>query len=328
MPKPDSRQLILRLFRQRQDDYVSGEELSQELGISRTAIWKHIHALRELGYRIDAVPSRGYRLLAGPDRLLADEIRSRLSGSLIGCEVQCHGLLASTNLTAMEAGEGGAPEGLVVIADQQSAGKGRLGRSWSSPPGVNLYLSLLLRPVMPPWEVPRLTFLSAVAAARALEEVTGLLVEVKWPNDLLVGGKKIAGLLNEMSAEFDAVHHVVLGIGLNLNMTTEQFPDELRYPATSVLLETGKPVSRLAVTVTLLEQFERLYAIFRAEGMAPIRAAWLELFGMLGRRVKVDAGANSCSGEVLGIDEDGALLLRTAAGKTEKILAGDVVPLG
>jgi BirA family transcriptional regulator, biotin operon repressor / biotin---[acetyl-CoA-carboxylase] ligase len=323
----DSREKILRLFRARNADYLSGEELSQELGISRTAVWKHIRALRALGYQIDAVTSKGYRLLSGPVELVADEIRSRLSTRVIGREVLCHEQLASTNLTAMELGEAGAAEGLVVIAEQQTAGKGRLGRRWESPAGVNLYLSILLRPAMPPWEVPRLTFLSAVAAARALQDVTDLKVEVKWPNDLLVNGKKIAGLLNEMSAESDAVHQVVLGLGLNINMTADQFPSELRYPATSVWLEKGTLTSRLDVVVALLEHFDRLYAEFLRYGMEPVRQAWQELFTMLGKVVRVESGPASLKGMVAGIDEEGALLLQLPDGKIEKVLAGDVLPV-
>ncbi|HKI51633.1 MAG TPA: biotin--[acetyl-CoA-carboxylase] ligase [Geothermobacteraceae bacterium] len=327
MAQFDSREKILRLFRARNSDYLSGEELSQELGISRTAVWKHIRALRALGYQIDAVTSKGYRLLSGPVALVADEIRSRLSTRVIGREILCHEQLASTNLTAMELGEAGAAEGLVVIAEQQTAGKGRLGRRWESPAGVNLYLSILLRPAMPPWEVPRLTFLSAVAAARALQDVTGLKVEVKWPNDLLVNGKKIAGLLNEMSAESDAVHHVVLGLGLNINMTADQFPSELRYPATSVWLEKGTLTSRLDVVVALLEHFDRLYDEFLRCGMEPVRQAWQELFAMLGKAVRVESGPASLKGVVAGIDEEGALLLQLPDGTIEKVLAGDVLPV-
>lgn len=326
MPRPDSRQKILRLFRDRPAAYLSGEVLSRELGISRTAVWKHIRALRALGYRIDAVTSRGYRMLGGPETLVADEIRSRLATRLVGRELVCHDQLASTNLTAMELGEAGAAEGLVVIADRQTAGKGRLGRSWASPGGVNLYLSILLRPSIPPWEVPRLTFVSAVAAARALQDATGVMVEVKWPNDLLVKGKKIAGLLNEMSAESDAVHHVVLGIGLNINMTAGQFPSDLRYPATSVLLETGSAGSRLEVVVALLEHFDRLYTEFLTTGLTPILSSWQELFSMRGQTVRVESGANARIGVIVGVDEEGALLLRTATGEVEKVLAGDVLP--
>jgi BirA family transcriptional regulator, biotin operon repressor / biotin---[acetyl-CoA-carboxylase] ligase len=327
LAQTDPRQKILKLCRDRKTDYLSGEELSQQLGISRTAIWKHIRALRALGYVIEAVPSKGYRLVGGPATLVADEIRSRLSTRIVGREVYCFTELASTNLTAMEQGEAGAAEGLVVLADLQTAGKGRLGRRWESPAEVNLYLSILLRPDMPPWEVPRLTFLSAVAAARALQEVARLEVQVKWPNDLLVNGKKIAGLLNEMSAESDAVHHVVLGLGLNLNMTAAQFPPDLRYPATSVLLETGAEVSRLAVVVSLLEQFDRLYDEFLQHGMEPVRKAWQELFAMRGKTVRVESGQSSVTGVVAGIDEDGALLLQLPSGELERVLSGDVLPV-
>lgn len=327
MSRPDARQQILRLFHDSPGEFVSGAQISQSLGVSRTAVWKQISQLRELGYRIEAVTSRGYRLVSGPDLLHADELRSRLATTVIGREVRCLDEVDSTNLRVMELGEQGAPEGLVLFADRQSAGKGRLGRRWASPGGVNLYLSVLLRPQIQPWHAPQLTFLSAVAVARAVARVTGLQPRVKWPNDLLLGGAKIAGLLNEMSAETDAVHCVVLGIGINVNMATDQFPGDLRYPATSLALEVGAPVSRLELAVALLEELDELYRQFQAEGIASLLEAWRGLCDLVGRRVRVTGAGEQLEGVVTGIDDEGALLLELPEGRCERVLAGDVVPV-
>ncbi len=201
-----------------------------------------------------------------------------------------------------------------------------MGRHWESPGGVNLYASVLLRPKILPVEAPRLTFVSALATARAVEEVGGRTAVVKWPNDVLLGGKKVAGLLNEMSAETEGIHFVILGIGVNLNMRTEQFPAELRYPATSVALETGTPVCRAAFARSLFRHLDSLYELYLEKGFTPIIRAWEALFELLGQEVEVDSQDRVLRGRVEGLDEDGALLLRLESGATERILAGDVKP--
>jgi len=322
--RKNPREAILQLFHQRRDGYVSGEEISRTLAVSRSAVWKQIQALRELGYVIEAVPSRGYRLLSAPDTLIAAELQAGLGTELVGREILSLAEVDSTNLRAAELAEQGAAEGTVVIAESQSRGKGRLGRRWASPPGVNLYLSVVLRPPILPWDAPQLTFLSAVAVARAIGEEPGLDPEVKWPNDLLLAGRKVAGLLNEMQAETEGVHYVVLGIGVNLNMQPEQFPADLRYPATSLAIETGAPVSRADFARRLLQHLDALYREYLTEGFEPVRRAWQGYFRLVGRTVEVDCQERILGGAVVGIDDDGALLLETAEGGTERILAGDV----
>jgi BirA family biotin operon repressor/biotin-[acetyl-CoA-carboxylase] ligase len=326
MMKPAPRESILSLFSQTPDGFVSGERLSAELGISRTAVWKHIRNLRQAGYRIEAIPSRGYQLLQSPDILMPEAIQAGLACRRIACLVRCFETTDSTNLQTCRLGDEGDPEGLVVIADRQSSGKGRMGRHWESPGGVNLYASILLRPPIPPFEAPRLTFLSAVAVCRAITRCTGLQPTVKWPNDVLLNGAKVAGLLNEMSSETDRVHYVVLGIGVNLNMRQEQFPAELRYPATSLALASGRPVSRLEFTRALLQETDTLYLTYLEEGSAPILAAWTELCDLVGKLVHADCNHLQVEGIMIGLAEDGALLVRTATGKIESIYAGDVRP--
>lgn len=327
MTVPSARESILALFRQHPAGYVSGAQLSRELGVSRTAVWKQVEQLRQLGYAIEAVPSRGYRLCAVPDLPLVEELQAGLAVKLVGQELRYLAETDSTNRQACLLGESGAPAGTVVIADRQSAGRGRLGRQWVSPPGVNLYLSVLLRPPLPPHAAPQLTFLSALAVARAIETVAGLQPSLKWPNDVLVDGRKVAGLLNEMSAESDRVRFVVLGIGVNLNMTADQFPEELRMPATSLRIAGGRPVSRAAFARELLQQLDRLYAEFLRHGPAPILAAWEAYCTLFGQPVSVDGPDGALCGTVAGIDRDGALLLTLADGSSERILAGDVRPL-
>jgi BirA family biotin operon repressor/biotin-[acetyl-CoA-carboxylase] ligase len=327
MKKPAPRETILSLFHQTPDGFVSGEMISAELGISRTAVWKHIRNLRQAGYQIKAVPSRGYQLLQSPDILMPESIQAGLECRLVGSRVRCLDETDSTNLQASRLGDEGEADGLVVIADRQLSGKGRMGRQWESPPGVNLYASILLRPPILPFEAPKLTFLSAVAVCRAIKKCTGLRPTVKWPNDVLLNGAKVAGLLNEMSSETDQVHYVVLGIGVNLNMRAEQFPVGLRYPATSLAMVAGQPVSRLEFTRTLLQETDALYEIYLEQGSAPILSAWAELCDLTGKAVHVDCNELQVEGTMIGLGDDGALLVRTATGKIESVYAGDVRPV-
>jgi BirA family biotin operon repressor/biotin-[acetyl-CoA-carboxylase] ligase len=327
LPHKDVRQQILRLFQERSGQFVSGVDLSRQLDVSRAAVWKQIEHLRARGYQIEAVKARGYRLLKDPDLLTADEIRARLQTEVIGREVFCFEQTDSTNLQALRLAEQGAVDGTILVAEAQASGKGRLGRLWLSPGGVNLYTSIILRPPIPPRDAPHLTFLSAVAVVRAIDEVCELSTRVKWPNDILLQGRKVAGLLNELSAETDAIHAVVLGIGLNINMTEEQFPSDLRYPATSLAIAAGQTFSRLDLACALYRQLDELYLAYLRDGFTPIRLAWEACCDLVGQQVRVDCGRQQLSGRVRGIDNDGALLLQAANGQTERILAGDVVPV-
>jgi BirA family biotin operon repressor/biotin-[acetyl-CoA-carboxylase] ligase len=320
-------QTILELFRRKQGGVVSGEELSSSLGVSRTAVWKHIKTLQSIGYRIDAVPSQGYRLVSSPDILVPAEISAGLVTRRIGHRLICFRETESTNMVAFRLAEEGAEEGTVVVSEAQHHGKGRMGRRWESPPGVNLYCSLILCPPIFPMQAAQLTFLSAVAVARAISETTALQPEIKWPNDVLVGGRKVAGLLNEMSAETEKINFIVLGIGININMRQDQFPEDLRHPATSLALEAGRDISRLDVTRALLTALDDFYDAYLAHGYDPIREEWLSRCTMNGREVRVTFQNSVQEGMVMGIDEDGALLIRLHDGRVERVMAGDVTML-
>ncbi|KIH76408.1 BirA family transcriptional regulator, biotin operon repressor / biotin-[acetyl-CoA-carboxylase] ligase [Geoalkalibacter ferrihydriticus] len=322
-----SQNAVLALLREQNGACVSGAELSRRLGVSRTAIWKQIGALRLQGYRIEAAPSRGYRLLGGPDLVTAGELQAGLKTALVGRNLVYFAETDSTNIQAQRAAEEGAADGTVVVADSQSAGKGRMGRRWTSPAGVNLYTSVLLRPAVPPLRAPQLTFVAALAVARTIREHCGLPAEVKWPNDILLDGCKVAGLLSEMSAESERIHYVVLGMGLNVNMDADQFPADLRYPATSLKLAAGHGWDRAPLARHLYRLLEEIYQQFLDQGFAPIARQWEELCPWSGRAIEVDRGVDCLRGTFAGIDENGALLLDIGSGSPIKIYAGDVRPI-
>ena len=322
-----SRDRILNFFRERPGQYVSGQEISDALNISRAAVWKQVKALRELGFDIDSKHSAGYSLISSPDLLLAADIKKGLNSKIVGTSIETFSALDSTNIYARQAGENDSEQGLVVLADQQTAGRGRLGRSWVSPSGVNIYCSVLLRPQIPVQEAPQLTFLSAVSVAETIEKCCGLKAQVKWPNDVLVDGLKIAGLLNEMSAETERIHFVVLGMGINLNITADQLPERQNYPATSVLLLTGKQVDRCAFVTELLQTLDGYYNELLNQGFTPIRKRWEERCNIMDQQVRVEQGDVVQVGTVVGLDSDGSLLLQTEDGDVKKIVSGDVKPL-
>jgi BirA family biotin operon repressor/biotin-[acetyl-CoA-carboxylase] ligase len=316
-------ELILGLLVDGGADYVSGETLSGKLGLSRTAVWKVMNALRRKGYRIEAVPSRGYRLLESPDRLTSLELLPLLETHDLGRTVHAFEAVDSTNAVAFRLAVEGAEHGELVVAEQQTQGRGRRGRSWSSPAHLNLYCSLVLRPELPPQRAPELTLLAAVAVAESLR-AAGVPADIKWPNDLLFGGRKIAGILTELSADPDRIHFVVLGIGINLNARREDFVPEVAEVATSVLEASGRPVSRAAFAAALFGRLEEWLDLHAAEGFRPVRERWRALSATLGQEVLVTSERREIRGVAVDIDEDGALRVRTVDGTEERVLAGDV----
>ncbi|MFO0754684.1 MAG: biotin--[acetyl-CoA-carboxylase] ligase [Thermodesulfovibrionales bacterium] len=311
---------------QEKSGFISGEEMAAALGISRAALWKRISLLRKGGYDIEASYSRGYRLLTFPD-LSVEEIRNAFSPhrGRLGGEVILLDRIDSTNTYAMELAFRGAPEGTVLLADEQTGGRGRRGRAWISPPGKNLYMSVILRPDISPRDATVLTFLAAVAGATAVRALTSLPVAIKWPNDLLVGGKKLGGILTEMKADMDRIFHAVIGIGININMARETLPGEIRSVATSVLAETGKVCRRTPFAVEILKEMEKRYRVLREKGRGPLLEEWLSLAATIGKHVEVTAGEGKISGFAEGIDEEGMLLLRLPDGSLRKIGSGDIL---
>jgi BirA family biotin operon repressor/biotin-[acetyl-CoA-carboxylase] ligase len=299
---------------------LSGAELARRLGCSRTAVWKQVRALRARGWDIGGRPAEGYRLLSEPAGFDGPALAAALTGGW--ARIVFHDVLDSTQRAARELAEAGAPEGTVVIADRQTQGRGRLGRDWHSPPGVNLYATVVLRPPLPPARVPQLALVAGLAAADAITAETGLTAELKWPNDVLVGGRKTAGILTEMQGELDRVRYVLVGMGVNLGQTT--FPAALRASATSLRLATGRPVDRTRFTARLLAALEARYGRFLSGGLASMRADWESLSSLQGRAVQVTAGDQVTCGRARGIDDDGALLVEEATGAVRRVTAGEV----
>jgi BirA family biotin operon repressor/biotin-[acetyl-CoA-carboxylase] ligase len=318
-----SEELVLAFLAEAGDEYVSGEAISDKLGLTRAAVWKHVESLRARGYRIDAVPARGYRLAAIPDRLGPLELNPLLGTHDLGQVLHCFEEVGSTSDRARELAEEGAGHGEVVIAEAQTAGRGRRGRTWISPPRRNVYLSVVLRPDLPPGRAAELTLVASVALCDALRQA-GVEAGIKWPNDVLASGRKIGGILTELAAEPDRVHWVVIGIGVNLNARAEDFPAELHDEATSVLIERGQPAPRALFVAALLTTLEHWLDRHDAEGFAPIREAWRERNVTLGQDVVVRTDGREIAGRAEDLDESGALLVRTPAG-LERVLAGDVL---
>jgi len=311
------------LQRLRHGGYVSGQELGQALNISRTAIWKYINELRREGYHIDSSPRRGYRLITIPDIPLPEEVKAGLNTRVIGTQVVFNQEVTSTQEIARSLASQNASEGTVVIAETQTAGKGRVGRSFASPPG-GVYLSVILRPRMSPTEALRLPLIAGVAVARAVSTFTTLEPKLKWPNDIIVNGKKVGGILTEMSSEVDRVDFVVIGIGLNANTPVHFLPDEIRNIASSLLAEQGEPVSKVKLVINILTELELMYESFLASGFGPVREQWLAFSNTIGRWIKASSATGELEGKAIDLGEDGALLLQKADGTVERIIAGDI----
>lgn len=309
----------------RQSDWASGAELSQKLGVTRAAVWARIEELRSLGYGIEASPHRGYRLLACPDRLHADDLLSRLGPvRVIGRDIQVFQETTSTTDILERLARDGVREGVVIFAESQSRGRGRLGRPWRSPPGKGLWFSILLRPTLRPQAITRLTVATATALSRAIRRQLPLKPEIKWPNDLLLHGRKLAGVLTELSGELDSVHHASLGIGINVNLTAADFPPELRTTATSLHLALGRPVDRPALAAVVLQELDAAYSAIHDGGFRTLADEWCAQCTTLGKTIAVQTGQRRIVGRAESLDDEGALLLRTEHGRLERIVGGDV----
>ena len=318
------RSKILNLLRNAGEGSISGEEMASRLGVSRTAVWKHIKELRAMGYGIVSSPRKGYSLLESPDTLLPEEILNGLHTKCIGREVLYFDAIDSTNAEAKRRAAEGAPEGTVLVAEEQGKGRGRLERPFFTPREKGIWFSVILRPRFLPQEAPKCTLMAAVAVAMAMERF-GLRAGIKWPNDIMHDGKKLVGILTEMSAEIDCINYVVIGTGINVNFTPEDFPEELRSVATSLAIMKGEKLPRAEFLRSVLEAMEELYLIASERGFAPIMEMWKRYSITLGQEVHViDMGeGGSFFGLAADIDEEGALLVDTPEGR-RRVLAGDV----
>lgn len=311
---------VLNLLRENKERYFSGEEISKKLKVSRSAVWKEMQSLRKLGYEIEAQPHLGYRLLSVPDRMFADELKHELHTQFIGQQIFSYESLDSTNDAAFLMGEQGAKEGVCVFAEYQKKGRGRLGRQWVSPKHRNIILSVLLRPALIPQEVSKLTLACVVSVIRAIQKTTGKTLGIKWPNDIYYEGKKVGGILTEMSAESDRINFIVVGIGINVNSSVSELPET----AISLKEIAGHEINRIEFAQLLLTELESDYLRLKNGQFDSLAKDWEEFSVTSGQRVIATLFGRKVEGQAVGIDRDGALWIRQDNGLQEKIVAGDV----
>lgn len=300
---------ILKMLRET-DGYVSGQELCNKFGVSRTAVWKAINQLKENGYEIEAVQNKGYHLLSAPDIMDKTELESIHATEWAGCEIYYFDSIDSTNTKAKELAEEGHPSGTLVVADRQTAGKGRRGRSWESPTGIGIFMTLMLKPEINSNNASMLTLVAAMATTRAIRRVTGVPAMIKWPNDIVMNGKKVCGILTEMSAQFDYINHIVIGIGINVH--NEDFSEEIAKTASSLYLESGQHIHRASLIEAFLEEFEDVYAEYlKTEDMEGLQKEYDAMLVNRGRQVRVLDPKEPFEGKAMGITKKGELIVDT-----------------
>ena len=318
--KLQRRTKVLNLLHKNKKGYLSGEELSKKLGVSRTSIWKYINYFKEAGYKIESSSKLGYRLVETPDLLLPEEVDLGLDTEFMGREIIHYDEVQSTNQIAKDQAENNAPEGTVVIAEKQSAGKGRIGRKFSSPKG-GIWLSCLLRPDLKPVLATRATYIVSLALAKTIDNLTAVKPKIKWPNDILINGAKVSGILTEMGAELDQINYLIVGIGINANFSKNKLPNSLQDKATTLYHEAGELIDRVQFTQEFLAAIETSYS--QINDFAMVLEDWKEYAYTLGREVIVTSSRDELYGTAVDIADDGALILNIDGSK-KKVYSGDV----
>lgn len=313
---------ILSLLRER-GSYVSGQELCEHFNVSRTAVWKAVNQLKKEGYCIQAVQNRGYLLVSEDEVFGQNELESRMDTEWAGHPVSFYETINSTNLRAKLDADNGAPEGALVVADMQTAGRGRRGRAWSSPAGLNVYFTLILKPRYVPDKASMVTLVMALAVAEGIRETCGVEAGIKWPNDIVVNGKKVCGILTEMSVEKDFIHHVVIGVGINVGL--QEFAPELADTATSLQAECGRKVPKAALVANIMKAFEKYYESFREKtDLSDLVDSYNKMLVNRGKTVRVLDPKGEYSGVAEEINELGELLVELPDGHVENVYAGEV----
>jgi BirA family transcriptional regulator, biotin operon repressor / biotin---[acetyl-CoA-carboxylase] ligase len=318
------RKKLIDAFTNNESEFLSGQHLAEIAGCSRTAVWKHIEDLRKEGFEFEAVRRKGYKIISTPENMTADKITLGLKSAFLGRQLHYHESVESTQKIAYKLAYENAEEGTVVIAEEQIAGRGRMDRKWHSPKYTGIWMSIILRPRLPIPKAPQLTLIAAVGVVQAIEEVSGLLPEIKWPNDILVNGKKVTGILTELQAEADRINSVIIGIGVNVNTRREDFPQELDQIASSLAIESGKQVDREKLIRAILEKLEKLYVLYLDKGFFPIKLLWESYAVSIGKMITARTLTGEIKGKATGITEDGVLLVEDEAGKIHHIYSADI----
>ncbi|WP_369903592.1 biotin--[acetyl-CoA-carboxylase] ligase [Bacillus manliponensis] len=318
------RKQLLEIFSEANGEFLSGQTISEKLGCSRTAVWKHMEGLRNEGYELEAVRRLGYRIANKPDKVTANEIGLGLQTEFLGRTVYFEESVESTQQIAARLAYEGVEEGTVVVAEEQVAGRGRLSRKWHSPKGTGIWMSMILRPAIPVHQAPQLTLLTAVGVAQAIEKYAGLSVGIKWPNDILIHGKKAVGILTEMQADPDKVNAVIIGIGINVNQKQEHFPEEIKHIATSLAIEADQIFVRAELMQLIFLQIEKLYKEYLERGFGVIKLLWESYATSLGKEIAARTMKETITGVAKGITADGVLLLEDKEGNIHHIHSADI----
>lgn len=319
------RRYILDMLKKSEGKPISGTEIAKKIEISRTAVWKHMNVLKNEGYDIESVPKKGYILHSVPDRLLPEEIVSFLETKWLGHDINYNESVTSTNSVAKDLGNDNCPNGQICICEEQLNGRGRLRRGWFSPYAKGVWFSVVLKPSCMPNEASKFTLFAAVAVVKAINSYKGVEAKIKWPNDILIDNKKLVGILTEMNAEFGHINYIVIGTGINVNISKDSVPDDIKDTSISLMDVAQEPISRAELLAKILKNMEELYEIIEKNGFSEILAQWRELSCTLGQDVKVIAPDETYYGVAEDIDEEGLLLVKRTDGKgSSRVIAGDV----
>ncbi|WP_231686756.1 biotin--[acetyl-CoA-carboxylase] ligase [Bacillus sp. JCM 19034] len=318
------KETLIKLLEENEGEFVSGEHISRLLGCSRTAIWKHIDTLRKNGYEVESAPRKGYRLIKRGDDIQPHDIKLNLKTDVFGQEQTYYPSIHSTQKVAQQLQQKGVKEGHLVVANEQTDGKGRMSREWYSPANTSVSMSLLLRPNVSPQKTPQLTLLTAVAIVRAIKRVTDVTAQIKWPNDVLINGRKLVGILTEIQSEPDVVHSVIIGIGINVNQTAEDIPPHLQEKSTSLLLESKKYVQRAELIAEVLNELEVLYKLYMNDGFEAIKLMWETHSISIGTYLTARTPTKNIYGFAKGITNEGCLLIEDESGEVHQIYSADI----
>ncbi len=318
------RKNLLELFSQANGDFISGQKISEQLGCSRTAVWKHIEDLRNEGYELEAVRKLGYKIIRKPDKISGNEIQLGLKTKSLGHFIHFEETVTSTQKIAHKLAYDGAKEGTIVVTEEQTEGRGRLDRKWVSAKYKGIWMSLILRPNIPLISAPQLTLLAAVGVAQAIQEVTGLEPDIKWPNDIMISGKKVVGILTELQAEADRINSVIIGIGINVNQSKEQFPEDIQDKAASLSIMKGEKINRADLLQTVLLKIENLYNTYLENGFSVIKLLWESYAISIGKHIVARTLHNAIEGCAIGITSEGVLMLEDEHGTIHYIHSADI----
>ncbi|KEH99340.1 biotin--[acetyl-CoA-carboxylase] ligase [Clostridium massiliodielmoense] len=315
---------IISLLKENEDNFISGEKISERLGITRAAVWKHMKSIKEDGYEIESVSRKGYKLISSPDLLTFEEVNPYLKTNYIGKDIRYYNTIDSSNTKAKELGAAGAKEGTVVISEEQTGGRGRLGRTWVSPKFKGIWMSIILRPDIEPMEASKITQIGAASVCISINEL-GLKSAIKWPNDIVLNSKKVCGILTEMSGELNKINYIVMGIGINVNIESDDFPGDIKNIATSIKIEGGSKVKRKELVGKVFNNFEILYDEFIKSGTIKKSInICKENSALIGKQVKIIKRSDEVFAKAIGLTEDGELIVEYNDGKVDKIVSGEV----